>query len=584
MFACIRTCGNNSRRNPALCREIGNAHLQQFVLIDHSLQDLGGHHYPLAVSILEAAERAGYAPVLVTHRRFTRQDVLPRHWPVHAQFRYRSYSRYALDTQASLHAQSRSNRGALNTLRTRWNQWQRQRIAQQFAADCRQLFAKLKLVAGDVVFVATASELDLAGLARYLPTSDLPRSVPWHLQFHFGIFRGRDPEYAQQQTARDAMHGSLQASLQALRGWPVSLYCTTEPLTRQYQSLALAPITTLPYPVHALFLAPPLTHPTEQAARIACLGHSRREKRHGLLPQLLRELWVDFFAAGKAQLVLQSDRAASRRLLAACVSDLQASAATADTETLPVSYATAALTLENYAQLLRSSDIGLLLYDGERYFDRCSGVLLEMLTSGIPVVVPAASWLSAQITMVNQQYLAVAVKQLATTAQRLVELDWSWRNGTAQGSLPAHCEGLMVQIPWPAAAPPGVFLRLELHCMAADGHSISQHVEVLGDVAPDATAHVLLRAAPDCDHVILECRTAFNAPPLTTGPIKISAIQGTLPALGAVGLALADPAYAGAALRDILNNRQHYQDRAADFARDYARTHDAASLVAQLTR
>jgi hypothetical protein len=460
-------------------------------LIDHSLQDLGGHHYPLAVSILEAAERAGYAPVLVTHRRFTRQDALPRHWQVHTQFTYRSYSRYALDTQASLQAQLRNSRGPLNLLRSRWCQWQRLRIAQQFAADCRQLFAKLKLAAGDVVLVATASELDLAGLARFLPGSGVPRTVPWHLQFHFGIFRGRDPDYAQQQAAQQAMHQSLRASLQALQGWPVSLYCTTAPLTRQYQRLGLTPFTTLPYPVHALFRAPPLAHAIDQAARIACLGHSRREKRHGLLPQLLRELWVDFFAAGKAQLVLQSDRAAARRLLTECVSELQSvNAATVclgagGTVVVPVSYAAASLDLESYARLLRSSDIGLLLYDGERYFDRCSGVLLEMLTSGIPVVVPAASWLSAQIAAVNQRYLAEVAMQLAA-ARRLAELGWSWNNGTAQGPWPADCEGLLLQVPWPAAAPPGVFLRLKWRCMAADGHSISHHVEVLGDVDPGA--------------------------------------------------------------------------------------------------
>src|SRR5258706_5351531 len=100
LFAWVSACGNNSRRGPALCREIGKAHLRQFVLIDHSLQDLGGHHYPLAVSILEAAERAGFAPVLATHRQFSRGRALPAHWPVHALFKYRRYSRHALDTQA----------------------------------------------------------------------------------------------------------------------------------------------------------------------------------------------------------------------------------------------------------------------------------------------------------------------------------------------------------------------------------------------------------------------------------------------------------------------------------------------------
>src|SRR5690606_37144636 len=36
-------------------------------------------------------------------------------------------------------------------------------------------------------------------------------------------------------------------------------------------------------------------------------------------------------------------------------------------------------------------------YDARRYFARCSGVLLEMLIAGIPVIVPAGSWLSHQL-------------------------------------------------------------------------------------------------------------------------------------------------------------------------------------------
>ncbi len=547
--------------------------MRQFVLIDHSLQDLGGHHYPLAVSILEAAERAGFAPVLATHRQFSRGRALPAHWPVHALFKYPSYSRYALDTQASEQSGRQRRTGLGRLWHAYWWRLQRERISARFARDCRQLFQRLRVAPDDVVFVATASELDLCGLAHFLPTSGLSPDIPWHLQFHFGIFRGRDPQYGTQIEARSAMFDSLQASLRTLQGRTIAFYCTTEPLTRQYQSLALAPFATLAYPVHALFRAPLARHAGDLPARIACLGHARREKRHGLLPELLRELWREFFRKGAAQLVLQTDRAAVRRMLtqlAAALETQQPQPAAGTVSAL--SFASASLDLENYAQLLRSADIGLLLYDGTRYYDRCSGVLLEMLSSGIPVVVPAASWLSAQIAAVNQRYLADVAAELAAQ-QRLAPID---------GAMPAGCGGLLLEFQWPQDAPPGVYVQLQLRCADTQDRTLDRQTHVLGDIAPGATARLLLRAAAGSVTAV-ECSAAYGAPPLLLGALKLQAVRGELPPLGAVGLTLADPSLAGAALRDILNHRAHYQRHAAANARDVAQRHDAARLVERLT-
>ncbi len=102
------------------------------------------------------------------------------------------------------------------------------------------------------------------------------------------------------------------------------------------------------------------------------------------------------------------------RALDSTVSDLGAHSATP-----PVVYAPFPLDLERYAELVRSSDIGLLLYDSTRYYARCSGVLLEMLSAGVPVIVPGGCWLSEQIHDENQRHLrdiaarATAMKQIS---------------------------------------------------------------------------------------------------------------------------------------------------------------------------
>jgi len=68
-----------------------------------------------------------------------------------------------------------------------------------------------------------------------------------------------------------------------------------------------------------------------------------------------------------------------------------------------------------YLKWIQSADIGLFLYDSRRYYTRCSGVLIEMLACGNPVIVPAGCWLSRQIAKPNHQYLETLNNNLADT-------------------------------------------------------------------------------------------------------------------------------------------------------------------------
>src|SRR5579883_2300544 len=54
--------------------------MKRFILVDHSIRDLAGHHYEYAVHVLRAAERAGYTPILVTNRKFQEHSSVP--WKV----------------------------------------------------------------------------------------------------------------------------------------------------------------------------------------------------------------------------------------------------------------------------------------------------------------------------------------------------------------------------------------------------------------------------------------------------------------------------------------------------------------------
>jgi hypothetical protein len=116
--------------------------MPKFVLVDHSLKNLGGHHYPYAYSVLQAAQRCGWQPVLAVNREFSERQALPQAWRVHALFAHESYSRYTLDTQAQV-AQDGTAAPDRRWRRLRgwWQTRARARRAADFARDCTTLFA-----------------------------------------------------------------------------------------------------------------------------------------------------------------------------------------------------------------------------------------------------------------------------------------------------------------------------------------------------------------------------------------------------------------------------------------------------------
>ncbi len=65
----------------------------------------------------------------------------------------------------------------------------------------------------------------------------------------------------------------------------------------------------------------------------------------------------------------------------------------------PFEVMTSNLSTEAYHAWLDTADLGLFLYDPNRYVARCSGVLLEMFARGVPVIVPDRCWLADQLRL-----------------------------------------------------------------------------------------------------------------------------------------------------------------------------------------
>jgi len=557
---------------------------RKFVLIDHSLQDLGGHHFPYAYSVLHAAQQAGWQPELVTHRRFKERSALPDQWPVHALFRHESYSRFTLDTQAQ-----RPDTGS--TVATRW--WQRlsarraagarTRLSHAFADDCALLWSRTSIGPGDLVFVATTSELDLAGLGLFLERGIADPTIQWHLQFHFGLFVGREPDYPAQLATLVPLRTAFSQALERARGTcrdsPLKFWCTTPQLTEQYRRLEVAPFHTLIYPVHELFRPNPSAQSLPQplpARRIACLGHSRREKGYGQLPLLLRELWPDWFGNGRAKLVLQTHRGRQRRALERWVRELRAGASGGSVSEAALDFAPFPLPLDGYARLLCSADVGLMLYESARYYARCSGVLLEMQCAGVPVLVPAGGWLADQIEPHNQRYLD-GLAAGAGSPTPFGSNDWI--------DVPPEAQALLLNFTWTQPAPAGVYLRVSAVCESApaDSQAATPITAIVGPRdSPNQSVHCVVRLPMPAARVSVQINRAWG-----TGPAPIHAAYWralpVAPPLGATGLTIAADEQLPRLLRDVMDHIDHYQSYARAAAPDCAAKHSAASIVAALT-
>jgi len=542
--------------------------MPKFILIDQSLRDLGGHHYPYAHTVLTAAQRAGWQPVLAVNRGFRQRAALPAEWHVHSLYAHESYSRHTLDTQALAAQNPAAGRAAQRPAFARW--WRagmRSRRAAHFARDCARLFELESLGRGDVVFLATMSELDLWGLSAFLKSSGIGMDCDWHLQFHFGIFNGREPDYGAQRTAAEAMRDSLGGALRQSGAQRLHFHCTTQQLTTQYQSLGVARFATLPYPVHELF--EPRPGPQAAPLRIACLGHSRREKGYGQLPPLLRALWDEWFGRARAQLVLQTHHPRQRRGLEQLVRSLTPAGAAPPPA---LDFAGFPLPLAGYAELLCGADVGLMLYDSTRYYARCSGVLLEMLCAGVPVLVPAGGWLAEQIESVNQAYLDEIAARCAPPVP-LADDGWV--------PVPASAGALMLACEWRADAEPGEYLRLEFSAESAAGAGAPPAQVILGARAGSLPVRCLLPLPPGCRRLRV---TPHNAWRQAAAPATHYAwsVLPEAPPMGALGLSFAATGEIPRLLRDLLHHAEHYRSRARAHAGACAEAHSGSQVLAGL--
>ncbi|MEX2137894.1 MAG: hypothetical protein WD894_01445 [Pirellulales bacterium] len=610
--------------------------MSNFVVIDQSVKRIGGHNYEYALHVLTAAEREGYRPILTVNRRFFERQRLPACWQLYTPFRHTTYEAARLAAKQrqldpdgvltseeanrlSLPAERRGQRSWIRALPAgprryfiRRYENIRRRIIGHYAEDLAQLFSALHLDRGDQVFVPTLSEDDLVGLLAFFRRHESSASqVTWHLQFHFSLYEGREPGYASQDARLLQLKQLFGAAASMLPPGCVHFYTTTEILADQYNRLGASHFQTLPYPVNpALLENRRISGDSGGPLRVTCAGGVRAEKGTQELYRSVAPLWRDYFESGRLQLVVQAKRLGKlpKELRRHARYDRESVSVNGAMQSPPrVAVIRWPLSTEKYLDLIRNSHIGLLLYDADQYYARCSGVMVEMLKAGVPVIVPAGCWMAEQIAepiFIHRDRVCQTIPIVA----RLTPADADWEAGRAQRyylwrrdarllvggqgavlgtrlSVPQGASHLCVRFRWGTANAPGSYLELTAAQTGIAARPLQTTREIVGARTEGAAVPVLMALTPATKHVQLTWRNAFNEDALSLEDVEftfLSAEAGACP-LGAVGLVSAGVDQAARLLRDMADHYGHYRRTAEEFAPVWGEWHSPEKVVRLLT-
>lgn len=298
--------------------------MSTFLLIDPSLRTIGGHNFEYAWVILEAAERAGYRPVLASQRRFRSLRALPPHWKVLPVLPTDTLDRWlpkspnerclARDVEGQL-LPSPFDDGFPRSQRIAQG-WHTARAGRRLARTSQayaRLFQQIEVHPRDVVFLPTLFPRDFLGLVRYLRAAPESRLLDWHVQFQFNFLDGREPDYARQLTAFDAMRRQFAAALREIPQHSIHFYCCTEEVAAQYNRLGVGHFQVLSYSIGREFSGPAVAGAaprdaaegppkTPRPLRVTCAGGLRREKGKRQLSLLLEQLSPQQMASNGVQL------------------------------------------------------------------------------------------------------------------------------------------------------------------------------------------------------------------------------------------------------------------------------------------
>jgi hypothetical protein len=479
--------------------------------------------------------------------------------------------------------------------RNQFRSWLRQyRMLRTFQADTERLVREIGAGEGDVLFLPTTSALELMGLSEMLKQRD-PRNGPsWRLLFRRDIYRGRETQYGAQDGQLNDLRQVMAVAARKIARHDVRFYTDTDELSAQHNRLGPLQFHTLPIPhTHR----PVTSEGRKRPLTLLYIGDARSEKGYHLIPNLVEDLWKDYIVTGRIRFRLQSNfnvpLGEPPIVIARQKLELLAAQAPGAIELHKE-----AMTSERYKEFLLSGDINLLLYDPTNYYARSSGILVEALSTAMPVVAPAGTWLSRQFRDPTYQYRR-SLRDTIPVARTYALSDFRWQAKGTRGS-PVSGSGVSAGYENPAAT----LLRLPcrashalidisgpLECVLsieqldAKGNALAVSRTLL-EADSDGAAVALCTLEEGCARLSIAIATPQPGLRATVTGLRLDLLAhdpqcGSLP-MGCIGVAYDEPAGITAAVRELLDHFEHYSRSAHEFARGWQQYHNADRLVSEI--
>ncbi len=337
------------------------------------------------------------------------------------------------------------------------------------------------------------------------------------------------------------------------------------------------------------------------------MGDARREKGYHLLPAIAWNLKKDYLETGKARFVVQSNPNPRE-------GEVETAIPRAELARFPSSMVALydePLSAAAYKDLLLGSDITLLPYERNAYRARSSGILAESLAAGIPVIVPAGTWLSRQLLLGGKDGYPETFRHQMTFLGSCQQsaIAWTFPNGPASnaaradpGSLeigfepvqglvqvPSGATHLLVTLVFRGQRREGSLCLEEESDRNAPAARSGQHVPTkrvfLEGSKPTGKCSVVVSLWPACRLLRAGLRSNGADKKIAMEAFQIDFLgprPGQSVPLGAVGLAYQETQEIPDLIREIVDHYPHYRKTANQFAGEWCKYHNADRLVEEL--
>lgn len=556
----------------------------RLILCDPCLDRVGAHPWAYAVALAAAAAAEGMECDVVCHERFRAPaGPVPRVRPLLRRHGHSRLTAFAELERLESSPARRPGAGWGDWLRPR--DWlradgRRRRIA-RFAADIAPVIDGLS--PGDVFLVATASELDVAGLAMAIAARRPPAGIGWHLQFHAPLLSAEpgDGDGGRIRRVRRLLGRALaRAAPHRLR-----FHATTAELAAEWTLAGAEAADVLPWPVAERWAAgaAPAGSAAGGGVRVSLLGDARAEKNSQLVAAFADAIAADAALAARLQLAVQTNPGFppdSRRPADRAVAE--ALAAVRSRRDGLVEAVEGPLGDDALLDEIGRADALLLPYDPVRYRRRLSALLLEARAAGRVGIVAGGGWMARQYLSAHRAHAARLLALLPPLAEEhAAPADLAVGQRLPRDlHPPTGADTAVVEVAWRPLAPPA----------GSTGAADAPLGVALGPGA------ALLAAAPDGGAVPAVFRIGEGGPrPATVvleapgpGAVHVAGLTvrwlraGRAVPLGAEGIVLARPDRGVDGLREFVEHRDHYAASAAAAAAEVARAHAPRRVLAEL--